>query len=466
MIKNYIIDTNVMVHDPDFLYNFEDNNIIIPIICIEELDNLKKKEGIVGFHARNAARNLNSIRDFGNLHEGVQLPNKGTIRIELNHNDPSCLPNGFELGKNDTKILTIAKNIADENSEMPTILVTKDLYMAIKSDALGLVTQDYQNDKITTDKLYKGHRSLSMSKEDMEIIKRSSLPMPKDLDFTLYPNEFLDITSTDGNFEILARFDGDNIVPLKYEKRTAWGLSPINKEQKMAFELLMDPNIDFVSISGGAGSGKTILSTAVALQKVIDQGVFRRVIFVKPVVPAGDDIGFLPGTEAEKLRPWMGSFYDAIENLMDARDNYEKDNSKKDKSKNKRNKRNDDFEPKKMEFSVDEFIEEFRRSGTIETKTFTYMRGRTLSDSLVIVDEAQQTTPHLAKLMLTRAGFGSKFVFLGDATDNQIDNTLVDAKSNGLVYTIEKMKPFNLTGHITLQQVERSPLAKLAEKFM
>lgn len=464
MIKNYIIDTNVMVHDPNFLYNFEDNNIIIPIMCIEELDNLKKREGIVGYHARNAARELNNIRELGNLHEGVKLANGGTLRIEINHLDPSCLPNGFELTKNDTKILAIAKNIADENKEIPTILVTKDLYMAIKSDALGIITQDYQNDKISTDELYKGYRELLLPLEDIEKIRNGGIPLPKNLDFTIYPNEFLEIKDSNGGYsEILSKFDGENIVPLKYAGETAWGLAPINKEQIMAFELLMDPEIDLVSISGGAGSGKTILSTAVALQKVIEQGIYRRIIFVKPVVPAGEDIGYLPGTEEEKLRPWMGSFYDAIETLMDFKDNYKKD---KDKVRTKKNRRFTDYEVKSVEVTVEEFIEQFRKTGTMETKTFTYMRGRTLSDALVIIDEAQQTTPHLAKLMLTRAGFGSKFVFIGDATDNQIDNILVDSKSNGLVYTIEKMKPFKLTGHVTLQQVERSPLAKLAEKYM
>ena len=462
MIKNFIIDTNVMVHDPDFIYNFEDNNIIIPIICVEELDNLKKREGIVGYHARSAARELNNLRKFGNLHQGVKLPNGGTVRIELNNNDSSCLPNGFDLTKNDTKILAITKNIADGNKEIPTVLVTKDLYMAIKSDALGIVAQDYQNDRVTADELYKGHRKVTLSSKEMDKIEKGGIPLPDEFDFILYPNEFLDITSsTNQEYEMIARFNGKQIVPLKYADEIAWGLTPINKEQKMAFELLMDPTIEFVTISGGAGSGKTILSTAVALQKVIEQGVFRRIIFVKPVVPAGDDIGFLPGTEEEKLRPWMGSFYDAIENLM-----YVRDNSKKDKVKNKKVKNIDEYDVKKLEVSVDDFIDQFRKSGAIETKTFIYMRGRTLSDALVIVDESQQTTPHLAKLMLTRAGFGSKFVFIGDPTDNQIDNTLVDEKSNGLVYTIEKMKPFDITGHVTLEQVERSPLAKLAEKYM
>jgi len=464
MIKNYIIDTNVMVHDPDFIYKFEDNNIIIPIICIEELDNLKKREGIVGYHARNAAREINNLRKTGDLHEGVTLANGGTIRIELNNSDTSCLPNGFDFTKNDTKILAITKNIAASNKDISTVLVTKDLYMAIKGDALGILTQDYQNDKITSDELYKGHRKITLSTKLMDEIKNGGIAMPSDFDFTLYPNEFLDITSSDDEeYELIGKFNGKAIVPLKFESEFAFGLTPINKEQKMAFELLMDPEIELVTISGGAGSGKTIISTAVALKKVIEQGLFRRIIFVKPVIPAGDDIGFLPGTEEEKLKPWMGSFYDAVENLMDAKDKAKKE---KIKQKDKKIKKIDEHEVKRTQVTVDNFIEKFRKSGQIETKTFVYMRGRTLSDALVIVDESQQTTPHLAKLMLTRAGFGSKFVFIGDPSDNQIDNTLVDEKSNGLVYTIEKMKEFTSTGHVTLEHVERSDLSKLAEKSM
>ena len=338
MIKNFIIDTNVMVHDPDFIYNFEDNNIIIPIICIEELDNLKKREGIVGFHARSAARELNNLRKIGNLHEGVNLPSGGTLRIELNNNDTSCLPNGFDFTKNDTKILAITKNIAQGDKETATVLVTKDLYMAIKSDALGIVTQDYRNDKVTANELYKGHRKITLLSKKMDEIKAGGIALPTDFDFTMYPNEFLEITSSeDENYELIGKFNGKAIVPLKYESEVAFGLTPINKEQKMAFELLMDPAVQFVTISGGAGSGKTILSTAVALKKVIEQGEFRRVIFVKPVVPAGDDIGFLPGTEEEKLKPWMGSFYDAVENLMNA-----KENAKKDKIKYKKGKKIDE----------------------------------------------------------------------------------------------------------------------------
>ena len=459
MIKNYIIDTNVMIHDPFCFYKFEDNHIIIPIICIEELDHLKKREGIVGYHARSAARELSSIRKLGSLSEGVQLSSGGTLRIELNHMDFENLPDGMDIAKNDTKILAVAKKLQQEYAPTPTIFVTKDLYMAIKGDAIGLEIQDYQNDKIETDDLYKGYKDVMLYSREIDAVYSGGLSVPDILIGQLFPNEFLHIRSLDREgHEVIARFDGEKIVPLKYQNEASWGLLPINREQKMAYELLMNPDIHFVTLSGGAGSGKTILATAVALQKVIEQGAYRKVVFVRPVVPAGNDIGFLPGTEEEKLRPWMGSFYDAIENLVDQKV-IKKQRETSGKSRHM-------VYPEKPEFSVEEFIEQYRKFGIIETKTFTYMRGRTLSDALVIVDEAQEITPHLAKLMLTRAGFGSKFVFLGDPSDNQIDNVLVDSKSNGLVFTIEKMKPYALAGHVTLKQVERSPLAKVAENAM
>ncbi|MDO4800440.1 MAG: PhoH family protein, partial [Bacillota bacterium] len=454
MVKNYVLDTNVMIHDPQCFFKFEDNHVIIPITCIEELDNLKKREGIVGYHARAAARELSMLRTKGSLSQGVRLESGGTIRIELNQMDLAVLPDGFEASKNDSRILAIAKNLEKIHRPMKTIVVTKDLYMAIKGDAIGLEVQDYQNDKVDTDDLYRGYREVECSASLIDAIRTGGAEVPDDLvDSPLYPNEFLCLTPGVGE-EFLARFDGKRLVPLRYSDEMSWGLLPINREQRMAYELLMDPSIHFATISGGAGSGKTIVATAVALQKVIENGQYRKIVFVRPVVAAGSDIGYLPGSEDEKLRPWMGSFYDAIENLID---------QKIIKKEKERSKGRHVVYSEKPEFSVEEFIEQYRRYGIIETKTFTYMRGRTFSDSLVIVDEAQEITPHLAKLMLTRAGFGSKFVFLGDPSDNQIDNTLVDSKSNGLVYTIDKMKPYPITGHVTLKRVERSPLAEIAE---
>lgn len=448
MIKNYVIDTNVAIHDPDFLNKFEDNNIILPITCIEELDNLKKREGIVGYNARLAARNINLLRGDTPLNKGVKTPSGGSLRIEMNHMDFSVLPDGLDAEKNDNRILAITKNIQMAMPEMETILVSKDICMTLKADSMGVNVEDYQNDKIHVEELYKGYKEIMMPSNQIDEIFMGGLKL--EVDYPIFPNQFFHVTASDNpTHQLLARCDGDKLVPLKYSTDIAWGLKPINREQKMAFELLMDPDIHFVSISGGAGSGKTILSTAVALQKVIESGDYNKIVFVRPVVAAGNDIGYLPGSEEEKLRPWMGSFYDSIENLMDHK-------SQKRAS----------YGEKPQNVYVDDMIDYWRTQGLVETKTLTYMRGRTFNKSIVLVDEAQEITPHLAKLMLTRAGFHSKFVFIGDPSDNQIDNTLVDSKSNGLVYAIEKMKHYHLTGHITLNQVERSPLAELAEKSL
>lgn len=460
MVKNYILDTNVMVHDPHCFYKFEDNNIIIPVLCIEELDNLKKRDGVVGYQARAAARELSKLRRNGSLFKGINLENGGTLMIELNQTDDSDMPDGFETGKNDTKILAVAKNLQKLHPDIRTILVTKDLYMAIKGDAIGLEIQNYENDRVDVDSLYPGYENIELSSKLIEKINSGGIDFPKELDIDTYPNQFFKINSNNNDdHSTIARLKGGKLIPLKHSDTVSWGLMPINDEQKMAYELLMDPDINFVSIAGGAGSGKTIVSTAVALQKVIEESNYRKIVFVRPVVAAGDNIGYLPGTEEEKLRPWMGSFYDAIENLIDQKE------IKKELPKEKGRGKHVVYH-EKPEFSVEDFIEQYRRYGVIETKTFTYMRGRTFSDALVIVDEAQEITPHLAKLMLTRAGFGSKFVFLGDPSDNQIDNTLVDAKSNGLVYAIEKLKEFEITGHVTLKRVERSQLAGVAESAL
>lgn len=451
MIKNYVIDTNVMIHDPDFMYKFSDNNVIIPLLCLEELDNLKKRDGLLGFHARHVAQELKRLMDQGDISEGIKLSNGGTLKVELNHLNTDILPNGVDTKKNDTRIIAVVKNLANA-SEEPTILVTKDVYMNIKGKSLGLEVQDFQNDKIEKDSVYTGYMDVEWSSDKIDSIYAGGLTISDEFgDEQVFPNQFFHIKSTDrAGHEVLARYDGQRIVPLKYANETAWGLTPINREQKMAFELLMNPDIHFVTVTGGAGSGKTILATAAALQNVIETDRYRKIVFVRPVTPAGDDIGYLPGTEIDKLKPWMGSFYDAIENLTDIKDTT----------------KTESHYSHKPTFTVEDFIEQYRQRGVIETKTFTYMRGRTFTNSFIIVDEAQEMTPHLAKLMLTRAGHNSKFIFLGDPSDNQIDNHYVDARSNGLIFTVEKMKDFDITGHVTLNKVERSPLAQIAERNM
>jgi PhoH-like ATPase len=454
----------VLIHYPGCIHTFEDNNIIIPLICLEELDNLKKKEGIIGYQVREAIREINNVRQYGNIQKGVKLPSGGTFRVELNHMNPIVMPDGIDLNKNDNKILTIALNIKSESTTVPTILVTKDLCVAIKAEALNLEVQDYQNDKIDVDQIYKGYKEITLSSSEIDQIFDGGLALNIDSGFEAYPNEFFYIKSYDiSSHETIAKYDGKKLVPLKYIDDKAWGLIPKNREQRMAFELLMDEDIHLVTLSGGAGTGKSILSVATALQKVIENSAYDKIIYVKPVVSAGESIGYLPGTESEKLKPFMDSFGDAVESLMS--DKNKKQSSDKNISSIKTTKKTNQFTDK-PNFSVEAFLDQYKEAGIIEMKTFAFMRGRTLSNAMVIIDEAQEMTPHLAKLMLTRAGQNAKFVMIGDPSDNQIDNTHVDAKSNGLVYVIEKMKKYTITGHVTLEEVERSPLAKIAEECL
>ena len=450
--KNYVLDTNVLLHDPACIYNFKGNNVILPLVVLEELDSLKSREGLCGCQARQAVRELSKIvegKAQQSIQDGIALGKSILLKIEMNgYHNMAEYTDELDLKKNDNRILLTTLSIRKREPEMATILVSKDICMRLKAEAFGLETEDYETDRIVLDDLYAGRAEAVLPSKEIDQIYDGGLPCPKRI--RLYPNQFLLIRAKDDPARSsVVRFNGEKLVPLQFENRSAWGLYPLNLEQKMAFELMMDDAVKFVSVTGGAGSGKTILATAVALEKVIEQHSYRKIVFVRPVIPAGEDIGFLPGDEEEKLRPWMGSFYDAFESLM-----YCGRNRKPRKSCSDDN------------VLVDSIIDNFKNSGVIDMKTFTYMRGRTLSDAFVIVDEAQETTPHIAKLMLTRAGQNSKFIFIGDPTDNQIDNALVDSRSNGLVYLVEKLKESPLTGHVTLNQVERSPLARLAEKAL
>ena len=450
--KNYVLDTNVLLHDPACIYSFQGNNVILPLVVLEELDSLKSREGLGGCQARQAVRELSKIvegKAQQSIRDGIALGKSITLKIEMNgYHNMEEYTDELDLKKNDNRILLTTLSIRKREPETAAILVSKDICMRLKAEAFGLQTEDYETDRIVLDDLYAGHAEAVLPSKDIDRIYDTGLPCPKRI--RLCPNQFVLLRAKEEPARSsLVRFNGERLVPLQFENRSAWGLYPLNLEQKMAFELMMDDAVKFVSVTGGAGSGKTILATAVALEKVIEQHAYRRIVFVRPVIPAGEDIGFLPGNEEEKLRPWMGSFYDAFESLMYC-----------GRGRKPRKNCSDD------NLMADSILENFRNSGVIDMKTFTYMRGRTLSDAFVIVDEAQETTPHIAKLMLTRAGQNSKFVFIGDPTDNQIDNALVDSRSNGLVYLVEKLKESSLTGHVTLNQVERSPLARLAEKTL
>ena len=459
MKKNYVIDTNVMLHDPNFINSFEENHIIIPLICIEELDHMKKENTIRGYNARMVLKTINKFREMSetSISEGVELPNGGTIRIEVDKVDKVKLPDGMSIDKNDNKILAITMAITNEMKTSPTILVTKDLALSIKADSLGIQVQDYENDKIEVDTLYRGIVNISVPAVVINSIFAKREVNIKDIEdylvdeegnhLAIYPNEFVFVSGIENPKQTAItkcvyeeNTHQKKLIARKFDNFVEKGMliTPRNVEQKMTMDILMDDSIPFTSISGKAGCGKTILTMSVALQK-LEEGTFNKLILVRPVVPAGDDIGFLPGTEDEKLKPWMGAFYDAVESILRIREDQR---------------------------TADEYIERLKMEGKLEIKSFTYMRGRTLSNAFVIIDEAQEITPHIAKLMLTRVGENTKIVMTGDPSDNQIDNALVNSKTNGLVYVIEKCKDSNLTAHIELEKVERSALADLFNKVL
>lgn len=458
MIKKYVLDTNVLVHDPYAIFSFEENEVILPLLVIEELDGLKKREGMVGPQARLAARLISELlSQHGTLHEGIALENGGRLRVELETKNLSQYTELMDIRKNDNIILGVALMIAEKHPEDHVVFVTKDNYARIKGASLGLKVEDYQTDRIQTDELYTGHRTVVVSEEAFENFTLAGKIACPTLDGLFYPNQFVRIEE-EGNpgYHLLARVKKESrglfLEALYEEDRWVWGIRPKNEEQEMALNLMLDDSIPLVTVTGPAGTGKTLLALATALDKVVDRQLYKKIVLIRPVVAAGQDIGYLPGTEEEKLKPWMGSFYDAFERLSNLR------LSKSKKSK-VQGATTSDTTPEKQ-------LEQWRDSGLIEMKSFTYMRGRSFENCLLIIDEAQETTPHIAKLLLTRAGHNTKIIMIGDPSDNQIDNTLVDSRSNGLVYVMELLKESELAGHITLSEVERSPLAKMAKDFL
>lgn len=455
MAKYYVLDTNVLIHDPLCLTSFEDNHLIIPFVVTEELDHLKGRDGLLGFSARQAARELFKIieqipqdKDYFTTETG------GTIRIYTKPLDEAVLNHVLEFSKNDNLIIATAAQVQKDLPNESVIFVTKDVNAHIKARALGLRVEDYKTDKISADSVYSGFETVDLPSECInQLYRYGHLPFAP-TDTILYPNQLVLATAYENPKQtVLTRFDGrSSLKALEQVNGRAYGLEPRNLEQSMVFDLLMDSELPFVSIMGAAGTGKTILSLAVGLQKVLD-GEYRRLVLVRPVVAAGEDIGYLPGDESEKLKPWMGSFYDAFERLTELNGK----GSRKGKPHQEKNSHNK---------SAEQLLEELRERGLIEMKTFTYMRGRSFSNDFVIIDEAQQMTPHLVKLMLTRAGENTKIVMIGDPSDNQIDSLLVDSKSNGLVYAVERLKEHELSGHLTLSQVERSKLSEMAGKLL
>jgi PhoH-like ATPase len=436
-VKHFVLDTNILLHDPRAITQFGDNEVVIPIFVIEEIDNFKKEASELGRNAREVARLLDRLRaDGARLSDGAPLPTGGRLRVaSAARSVPTTLR---ESQIADYLILMVALDVRDANKGEPTIFVTKDVNLRIRADSLGLTSMDFEAERIDIDELYSGMIELPVSGGDVDTFySQNTLELTES---TLSANQYVLLRDRDApSHSALGRFDGNTkkLVPLRKIKEGIWGIRPRNKEQHCALDLLLADDIKLVTLVGKAGTGKTMLAIAAGLQKVVEEQLYSKLLVSRPIFPLGRDVGYLPGTIEEKLNPWMQPIYDNVEYLMGL-------------SKGER----------KSGRSYQELID----LGFIEIEPLTYIRGRSIPNQFIIVDEAQNLTPHEVKTIITRVGEATKVILTGDPY--QIDNPYVDATSNGLTTVVEKFKGEGVAGHVTLSKGERSALAELASNVL
>lgn len=439
MNKTFVLDTNVLLLDPNAINKFgPQNKVFIPLTVVEELDKFKKDQNEIGRNARYFARLIDGLRKQGSLMTGVTLENGGTLVITLVKEVKAAQGSGLNALVNDNLILAAA--ISAKNAGEDVTLITKDINLRLKSDAVGVNAEDYETTDISIDELYSGQRLVEFDLERIEMFEKERfLKIEVGEIQSLYPNEYLILTDKNNPFKkILGRYHSrkGGIVPLIKPKEGVWGIHPKNIEQQFAFDALLNNEINLVSLVGKAGTGKTLLAIAAGLECAITKQNFSRVLVSRPIVPMGRDLGFLPGDISEKLGPWMQPIFDNIDFLFG--------------NQRARNEMT----------TWDELINQ----GLLHVEPLTYIRGRSLPGQFMIVDEAQNLTPHEIKTIITRAGEGTKIVLTGDS--EQIDNPYLDSLNNGLVYCIDKLKGEDIVAHVKLSVGERSPLSEIASKLL
>ncbi|NIO16378.1 MAG: AAA family ATPase [Deltaproteobacteria bacterium] len=440
MGKNFVLDTNVLLHDPYSLFKFHENTLVVPITVIEELDKFKKDLNMVGRNARVALRIIDSFRSAGSLAEGVRIEsNGGSIKVVFDGEGESLIPKELRGSKEDNEILAVALGVREREKSVPVILVSKDTNLRIKADALGIKAEDFESDRVgSVEELYDGFVEVFVPKDKIDALYRnSSLSFP---DLELYPNQCVLLKEQATGASALGIFDRkEGVVKLVPPlKEGVWGIKPRNKEQHFALALLLDDSIKLVTLPGKAGTGKTLIALAAGLRAVSDERAYSRLLVSRPVFPLGRDIGFLPGDVEEKLKPWMQPIFDNIEYLFGM-----------DRPRKRQGIRG---------------YQELINLGILEIEPLTYIRGRSIPNQYIIIDEAQNLTPHEVKTILTRAGENTKVVLTGDPY--QIDNPFIDSASNGLSHVVEKFKDEPLAGTIMLVKGERSKLAELASNIL
>lgn len=438
-MKSFVLDTNVLLYDPQAIFKFEDNNIVIPITVIEEIDRFKKDMNETGRNARQISRFLDDLRKKGSLSTGIALETGGTLRVEIYEEKVmKRLPPELREERGDNRILAVALDVKEKVPANPVIFVTKDTNLRIKADALGLVAEDYESDKVDIEELYSG---FTEQETEPGVIDRFYGQGWVEAAREYFPNQFITLKDmANPSHSAIGKYDAAKrqVVPIRrLGKEGVWSIHSRNREQTFALDALMDDSIKLVTLVGKAGTGKTLLAIAAGLHKTAEENIYNRLLVSRPVFPMGRDLGFLPGDIEEKLTPWMQPIFDNVELLLSGHES-EKRHSKGHK--------------------------ELMAMGIMEIEPLTYIRGRSIPNQYLIVDEAQNLTPHEIKTIVTRAGEGTKVVLTGDPY--QIDNPYVDSSSNGLTYVVERFKGQTISSHVTMMKGERSDLAELAANLL
>ena len=436
MIKTFVLDTNVLLHNADALTSFADNEVVITLDVLEELDKFKTQGNDLGRNARRAIRMLDSLRARGHLGDGVRLNNAGgTLRVAFEEPDPAGI--GFCRDSPDNRIIAVARKIQDSGKTV--IFVSKDINARVKADSLGVRVMDFEKQKVDFDNLYTGWREIQVAGDIIDALyAKKSVTLDG---AALFPNEFVRLVdSANPKHTGLARMSAAQkaVVPLAYEGKNPFGIRPRNLLQHFAMELLLSEEVTMATLLGQAGTGKTLLALAAGLHLVLNEQRYEKLLVSRPAVPLGRDIGYLPGSKEEKLTQWMEPIFDNLEYIL--RTNFRK--------------------PGEVSHEVKRLID----NGSLVLEALTYMRGRSIPGQFLIVDEAQNLTPHEVKTVVSRVGEDSKIVLTGDPY--QIDNPYLDRSSNGLAYAAERMKGQPFFGHITLSTSERSNLASVAAELL
>jgi PhoH-like ATPase len=428
----FLLDTNVLLHDAESLTSFEDNNVILTVEVLEELDRFKRGNDEKARNARQVIRTIDSLRDGKPLSKGANLPGGGKLYITVK-SYVDYLPKGMDCSLMDNRILSVACALDQGGGDVE--FITKDINARVKADALGIKTNDFLTRRVNFDELYSG---FSEHEVPGEIIDGFYQGKPVDLEADLQPNECVLLKGLENPKHTargIFRSESGFVEPLQHADSHPWGLTARNLHQQFALELLMRPDIKLVTMLGQAGTGKTLLALAVGLHLVAEEKRYRRIMVSRPIMPLGKDIGYLPGSKEEKLTSWMQPVSDNLQYLVDP----------------------------KLENTSDK-VQYLYDTGVVEAEAVTYIRGRSLPKLFIIIDEAQNLTPHEVKTVVSRAGEDAKVILTGDAY--QIDNPYLDASSNGLTYVVERFKNQPIHGHITLAKSERSELASLAADLL